>query len=105
MTTGYRRGDVYWAHLDPTVGTVISKSRPVLILSPDDMNDILPRVIIAPLTTKGKSLGSRIDVRFRGMKGKILLDQLRTVDKVRLTKKMGSIDQKIWLPTLLEMFA
>jgi mRNA interferase MazF len=97
------RGEVYWVNLDPTIGTEINKTRPGLIISPDDMNAILPRVIIAPITSKGQPLGCRPVVRFQGKEARILLDQLRTVDKRRLTTKMGMIDPALWHDTLLEM--
>ncbi|MEY4591432.1 MAG: hypothetical protein RIR18_327 [Pseudomonadota bacterium] len=100
-----KRGDVYWVNLDPTIGTEIRKTRPALVVSPDDMNAVLPRVIIAPLTSQGQPLGCRPEVKFAGKDSKILLDQIRTVDKRRLAGKMGEIDTKLWLATLLEMLA
>ena len=100
-----KRGEVYWVNLDPTLGTEIRKTRPALVVSPDDMNAALPRVIIAPLTSKGQPLGCRPEVEFGGKKARILLDQIRTVDKKRLAGKMGSVDAKIWHPVLLEMLA
>lgn len=98
------RGDVYWVNLDPTIGTEINKTRPALIISPDDMNAVLPRVIIAPVTSKGQPLGCRPVVPFKGKDARILLDQLRAVDKRRLTQKMGFIDPALWHEVLLEMF-
>ncbi len=98
-----RRGDVYWVNLDPTIGTEINKTRPGLVVSPDDMNAILPRVIIAPITRKGQPLGCRPVLSFPGQEARILLDQLRTVDKRRLTTKMGEIDPALWHEVLLEM--
>lgn len=100
-----KRGEVYWVNLDPTVGTEINKTRPALVVSPDDMNAILPRVIVAPLTSKGQPLGCRPRVVFQGKSARILLDQLRTVDKVRLVEKMGTIDPELWQKTLLALFA
>ena len=99
------RGEVYWVTLDPTVGTEIRKTRPGLVVSPDDMNEALPRVIVAPLTSKGQPLGCRPEVTFEGRQARILLDQLRTVDKVRLGAKMGEIPLEGWHRTLLEMLA
>lgn len=99
------RGQVYWVNLDPTVGTEIQKTRPGLVVSPDDMNAALPRVIIAPITSAGQALGCRPEVDFQRKKARILLDQLRCVDKARLGKKMGQIDEKHWHPVLLEMLA
>jgi mRNA interferase MazF len=96
---------VYWVNLDPTVGTEIQKTRPALVLSPDDMNAALPRVIIAPITRAGRPMGCRPEIVFVNQNARILLDQLRCVDKVRLGKKMGQIDEKSWHPVLLEMLA
>ena len=98
-----KRGEVYWVNLDPTVGTEIKKTRPALVVSPDDMNLALPRVLIAPLTSQGQSLGCRPELRFDGKSARILLDQIRCVDKRRLGSKMGEIDAELWLPILLEM--
>ena len=103
MVTPVLRGEVYWVNLDPTVGSEIQKTRPALVVSPDDMNAQLPRVIIAPITSAGQALGCRPEVVFQKKKARILLDQLRCVDKVRLGKKMGSIDAKLWHAVLLEM--
>lgn len=100
-----KRGEVYWVNLDPTIGTEIKKTRPALIVSPDDMNAVLPRVIIAPLTSKGQPLGCRPQVRFANKSARILLDQIRSVDKSRLVGKMGEIDLQKWHPILLEMLS
>lgn len=100
-----RRGEVYWVNLDPSVGSEIRKTRPALVISPDDMNNALPRVIIAPLTSKGQALGCRPEVEFGGKSARILLDQIRSIDKKRLAGKMGSIDAALWHPVLLEMLA
>lgn len=100
-----RRGEVYWVNLDPTIGTEINKIRPGLVVSPDDMNAILPRVIIAPITSKGQPLGCRPVLLFDGKEARILLDQLRSVDKRRLTSKMGEIAPALWHDLLLEMLA
>jgi len=100
-----RRGEVYWVDLDPTRGTEIKKKRPALVVSPDDMNAVLPRVIIAPLTSAGQPLGCRPELVFAGKSARILLDQIRTVDKCRLAGKMGSIELDLWHPILLEMLA
>ncbi|TDO08646.1 mRNA interferase MazF [Halomonas ventosae] len=99
-----RRGEVYWVNLDPTVGTEIRKTRPALILSPDDMNAALPRIIVAPVTSKGQPLGCRPTLSFQGKPVRILLDQLRSIDKRRVLDKMGDISPSIWHATLLEMF-
>lgn len=100
-----RRGEVYWVNLDPTIGSEIQKTRPALIVSPDDMNAALPRVIIAPLTSGGQPLGCRPEVEFKGKSARILLDQLRSIDKQRLGNKMGKIDPATWHDVLLEMLA
>ncbi len=99
------RGDVYWVNLDPTIGTEIQKTRPALIVSPDDMNNALPRVIIAPLTSAGQPMGCRPEVVFQRKSARILLDQLRCVDKARLGQRMGRLDNQAWHPVLLEMLA
>ena len=100
-----KRGEVYWVNLDPAIGTEIKKTRPALIVSPDDMNEALPRVIIAPLTSKGQPLGCRPEIEFAGKPARILLDQVRSIDKRRLAGKMGEIELKKWHPVLLEMLA
>ena len=99
------RGDVYWVNLDPVVGSEIQKTRPALVVSPNDLNQALSRVIIAPLTSAGRPMGCRPEVTFQGKSARILLDQLRCVDKIRLGKKMGKIDVKAWHGVLLEMLA
>ena len=101
----YLRGEVYWVNLDPTVGTEIQKTRPALIVSPDDMNAALPRVLVAPITSKGQALGCRPEVKFLGKSARILLDQMRSVDKSRLTSRMGAIPMPAWHGVLLEMLA
>jgi mRNA interferase MazF len=97
------RGDVWWVDLDPTFGSEINKTRPALVVSPDDMNEKLPRVIVAPLTSKGQALGCRPELVFQGKNARILLDQIRCVDKRRLVRKIGSIDSAVWHDILLEM--
>ena len=100
-----RRGDVYWVNLDPAVGAEIKKNRPALVVSPDDMNDALPRVIVAPITSAGQPLGCRPEIKLKGKPARILLDQLRFVDKVRLGRKMASVAPQAWHAVLLEMLA
>jgi mRNA interferase MazF len=100
-----KRGEVYWVDLNPTRVSEIRKTRPALIVSPDDMNHALPRVIIAPLTSKGQPLGCRPELTFKGKRSRILLDQIRSVDKSRLGDKMGSIPIQRWHPILMEMLA
>jgi len=99
------RGDVYWVNLDPTIGSEILKTRPALVVSPDDMNAALSRVIVAPITSAGQPMGCRPEVVFQKKQARILLDQIRSVDKVRLGKKLGRIDEKVWHAVLMEMLA
>ena len=99
------RGEVYWVNLDPSIGAEINKTRPALIVSPDDLNAALPRVIIAPITSKGQPLGCRPEVVFAGKNARILLDQICSVDKHHLTEKMGEIELSVWHPVLLEMLS
>ncbi|MES9857592.1 MAG: type II toxin-antitoxin system PemK/MazF family toxin [Sedimenticola sp.] len=98
-----KRGEVYWVHLAPPRGSEIKKTRPALVISPDDMNLVLPRIIIAPLTSKGQPLGCRPTVKFNGKQARILLDQIRSVDKQRLGEKVGTIKLESWHPALIEM--
>ncbi|NUM45408.1 MAG: type II toxin-antitoxin system PemK/MazF family toxin [Anaerolineales bacterium] len=85
------RFDVFLVNLDPTLGSEIQKTRPCLIISPDEMNRHLATVIIAPMTTKGRNYPSRITCEFQGKAGQVVLDQIRTVDKIRLVKKLGQV--------------
>jgi len=96
-------GEVYWVNLDSTFGTEIKKTRPALVISPNDLNEALPRVIIAPLTSKGQPIGCRPEIIFNNRPFRLLLDQIRSVDKRRLLEKMGEIDKKVWHSTLIEM--
>lgn len=105
---GVKRFEVYLVNLDPTVGSEIRKSRPCLVVSPDEMNRHIATVIVAPMTTKGQSYPTRVPCQFQGKEGQIVLDQLRTVDKVRLVKRLGQISPKTQntvLAVLAEMFA
>lgn len=103
------RFEVYLVSLDPTQGREIKKTRPCLIISPDEMNQHIDTVIIAPMTTKGREYPTRVACTFQGKSGQIVLDQIRTIDKVRLLKKLGSISsaqtQTKVLKILTEMFA
>jgi mRNA interferase MazF len=102
------RFDVYMVNLDPTVGSEMQKTRPGLVISPDEMNHRIATVIIAPMTTGGKLYPTRVQCRFDGKDAKIVLDQIRTVDKSRLARKMGRIDaaaQAEVLRVLAELFA
>jgi mRNA interferase MazF len=103
-----KRFDVFLVNLDPTVGSEIKKTRPCLVISPDDMNKRISTVIIAPMTTKGQAYPSRIACNFQGKDGQIILDQIRTVDKNRLVQYLGKIsadEQKAVLDILAQMFA
>lgn len=103
-----RRFDVYLINLDPTIGAEIKKTRPCLIISPDEMNDHIKTIIIAPMTTILRNYPTRITCSFQNKTGQIVLDQIRTIDKRRLIKKLGEIDisiQPLVLKTLREMFS
>ena len=103
-----KRFDVYLVNLDPTVGSEIKKTRPCLIISPDEMNRWIATVIVGPMTTKGQSYPTRVVCRFAGKDGQVVLDQIRTIDKSRLVRKLGQISkstQRDVLATLTEMFA
>ncbi|MHB8392553.1 MAG: type II toxin-antitoxin system PemK/MazF family toxin [Acidobacteriaceae bacterium] len=102
------RFDVYLVSLDPTQGHEIHKTRPCVIISPDEMNLHIGTVIVAPMTTKGRDYPTRIPLTFRRKKGQIVLDQIRTVDKTRLVKRLGKLDQSTathTLTVLQELFA
>ena len=88
------RFDVYLINLDPTVGSEIQKTRPCLIISPDEMNAHIRTVIVAPMTTAGRNYPTRVLCVFQNKQGQIVLDQIRTIDKIRLVKKLGRIDKK-----------
>jgi len=87
-----KRFDVYLVNLDPTVDHEIKKSRPCLVISPDEMNRYISTVIVAPMTTKGRNYPTRVPCTFQGKEGQVVIDQLRTVDKIRLAKHLGKID-------------
>jgi mRNA interferase MazF len=86
------RFDVFVVNLDPTVGSEIRKSRPCVVVSPDEMNRHVRTVVVAPLTTAGRAYPSRVPVRFSGKDGQVVIDQLRTVDKARLAKRLGALE-------------
>lgn len=94
------RGDVWLINLDPTVESEIQKTRPCVVVSPPEMHDHLKTLLIAPMTTGSKSAPFRIPVTFEKKKGLILLDQMRSVDKSRLVKKMGNVSDKTLTETL-----
>lgn len=103
-----KRFDVYLINLDPTLGKEIKKTRPCLVISPDEMNDHISTVIIAPMTSRIRKYPSRVTCIFQGKEGQIVLDQIRTVDKIRLIKKIGVIDDQSQyevIQILQEMFS
>ena len=100
--------EVWLVTLDPTRGAEINKTRPCVVISPEEMNEHLKTVIVAPLTTVTRSYPTRIDVRFQGKRGQIALDQLRTVDRQRLLRRLGAIPAgaaQAASDTLVEMFS
>lgn len=102
------RFDVYLINLDPTLGSEIRKTRPCLIISPNEINRTIATFIVAPMTTVSKPYPTRISCTFQGKNGFIVLDQIRTVDKTRLVKKLGKIDvtiQQHVLDVLAQLFA
>ena len=103
-----RRFEVYLVNLDPTIGSEIRKTRPCVIVSPDEMNRHVRTVIVAPMTTRGQAYPTRVACTFGGRKAQIVIDQIRTVDKLRLVKRLGTISstaQHETLATLAEVFA
>lgn len=103
-----KRFNVFLVNLDPTVESEIQKTRPCIVISPNEMNQYIATVIIAPMTTKGRQYPTRVACQFQGKDGQIVLDQIRTVDKKRLVKKLGQInqdEQQMLLSILAEMFA
>ena len=103
-----RRFDVWLVNLDPTIGSEIRKTRPALIVSPDEMNTHISTVIIAPMTTKGRDYPTRVRCTFQGKSGQVVIDQLRTVDKQRLVRRLGEVapaTADAVLETLAELFA
>jgi len=102
------RFEVFLVNLDSTVGHEIKKTRPCLVISPNEMNHHISTVIVAPIITKGREYPTRISYTFLGKKGQIVLDQIRTVDQKRLVKKLGTISkgsQEKTLSILQELFA
>ena len=100
MAMVVNRFDVYLINLDPTVGSEIQKTRPYLIISPDEMNRHIRTVIVAPMTMAGKDYPTRVACKFKKKKGQIVLDQIRTIDKTRLIKKLGSINPETQLEVI-----
>jgi mRNA interferase MazF len=103
-----KRGEIWLVNLDPTVGSEIRKSRPCVVVSPPELNQYLRTVIVAPMTSQGFSAPFRVPVTHAGTKGLIVLDQIRTVDKLRLVRRMGAVSRRtlaLTLTTLQELVA
>jgi mRNA interferase MazF len=101
------RFDVLLISLDPTQGYEINKTRPCLVISPNEINHFLKTIIVAPMTTKGRDYPTRIGINFLEREGQVVLDQIRTIDKSRIVKKLGTISElesKAVLDTLQHMF-
>ncbi len=103
-----KTGDIWLAQLDPTVSSEIQKTRPCVVISPDDMNAHLRTVIVAPMTTGSRPAGFRVPLTFQGKQGLIVLDQIHALDRVRLVKRLGALRAPtlaLTLQTLQAMFA
>jgi mRNA interferase MazF len=103
-----QQDEVWLVTLDPTQGAEIQKTRPCLVISPDEMNEYLQTVIVAPMTTVKRPYPTRVEVRFQGKRGQIALDQLRAIDRKRLVRRLGAIPSstaQAASDTLLEMFS
>ena len=108
MALAVSRAEVHLVNLDPTVGSEIKKTRPCLVVSPDEMNQHIRTVIVAPLTARGRRYPTRVPCRFGRVEGLVVLDQLRTIDRSRLVKRLGRLDGETMtevLATLGRMFA
>ncbi len=105
---GIRRGEVYLVALDPTRGAEIRKTRPCVVVSPDELNQHLRTVVIAPLTSVTRPLPFRVTCTFQGRRGQVVTDQLRTVDRERLVRRLGRLSDETRLAVLAvlrDMFA
>jgi len=103
-----RTGEIWLAQLDPTIGSEIQKTRPCVVISPNEMNEHLRTVIVAPMATGSHPAAFRIAVGFQGKRGLIVLDQIRTLDRRRLVKRLGALRASTLdatLQTLQAMFA
>ncbi len=103
-----RRGEVYLCHLDPTVGSEIRKTRPAVVISPDELNERWPSYLVAPMTTGSRRYPFRVACRFDGVNGHVVLDQMRAVDGVRLVRNLGHLSSPTMarvLSVAREMFA
>lgn len=91
-----KRGDIFWVKLDPTFGSEMQKTRPALVISNNDGNELSPRVIIAPITSKvGTVYPFEVEIEVNSKRGKVVVDQLRSIDKMRLIRKIGSCEDDI----------
>ena len=105
---GPRRFEVWRVTLDPTLGSEIRKTRPCLVISPDEMNRHIRTVMVAPLTSAGRACPTRVACEFAGKRSRIVLDQLRTMDRARLVKRLGVVGEPLRnqvLGVLQEMFS
>ena len=103
-----KRFEVFLVSLNPTIGSGRRKTRPCVVVSPDEMNTHIQTVIVAPMTTKGRPYPTRVECTFQGKRGQIVLDQIRTVDRSRLVKRMGKLSgpqSSSVLSVLASMFA
>ena len=100
MAVVVNRFDVFLVNLDPTIGSKFQKTSPCLVISPDEMNRHIRTVIIAPMTSSGKDYPTRVACTFQKKQGLIVLDQIRTMEKNRLLKKLGTIDSQTQLDTI-----
>jgi mRNA interferase MazF len=103
-----QRFDVFLVNLDPTIGREIKKTRPCVVISPDEMNRTIRTVIVAPMTTRGREYPTRVPCRFKRKAGQVVLDQIRTVDRQRLVRRLGKLPAGVQvrvLDVLAEMFA
>jgi mRNA interferase MazF len=103
-----QRFEIYLVNLDPTIGSEIRKTRPCVVISPDEMNKHVQTLILAPMTTKGQVYPTRVACTFQGKPGQIVLDQIRAVDRARLVKRLGRLTErqsKSVLAVLQEIFA
>lgn len=97
------RADVYLVNLDPTIGSEIKKTRPCVVISPDEMNRHLRTAIVAPLTSRGRLYPTRIRCLFDGREGLVVLDQIRTVDAARLVRKVGRMEPATMTAVLMAL--
>lgn len=108
MGLGVKRFDIFLVNLDPTLGSEIQKTRPCLVVSPDEMNQHIGTVIVAPMSTRSRDYPTRVHCRFQKRSGQVVLDQIRTVDKRRLVRRLGRVESRTAtkvLDVLVEMFS